>query len=69
MTTAGRRPARRFHDGFDEKTRDGGSFRFRCDLFGVYEFLGSENNSFLRRACHFNVELLVAQDLGVSLRV
>ena len=69
MATAWRRPARRFHDSFDEKAWNRGSLRFRCDLFGGYEFLGRENNSFLRRACHFNVELLVAQDLGVSLRV
>lgn len=69
MATAWRRPARCFHDSLDEKAWNGGSLRFRRDFFGVYDFLGRENDPFLRRARHFNVELLIAQDLCVSLRI
>lgn len=67
MATARRCSARCFYNGFDKKTRYDGSFGFRCYFFCVNDFLGCENDSFFRRACHFNVELLVAQDLRVSL--
>lgn len=69
MATAWRRPARRFHDSIDEKAWNRGSLRFRSDFFGVYDFLGRENDPFLRGTRHFNVELLVAQDLCVSLSI